>query len=95
VLVGPEVMSSAEAFALMFEAAPGCTLVGERTAGSTGNPRALELVGGVTARVPRWLAAAPDGTPIEGHGVVPKLRFDAPADPDRDPILDPLLESLR
>jgi carboxyl-terminal processing protease len=97
VLIGPAMMSSAESFALMFAALDQARLVGVRTAGSSGNPRTLELVGGVTVAVPRWFAATPEGMPIEGRGVAPDLEVTAEASAyaAADPTFDTALADLR
>jgi hypothetical protein len=70
VLMGPRCMSSNEAFLLMVRAA-GARLFGERSAGSSGNPKRFELGGGVTLSVPSWEAQDVDGTVLEGRGIEP------------------------
>lgn len=97
VLIGPATMSSGEAFALMFAALPDALLVGQPSAGSSGNPRVVELPGGVAVGLPRWLAALPDGTPLEGRGVVPDLQVDGDDElfVGLDPIFHTALDSLR
>ena len=39
VLIGPGTVSSCESFVLMMKQVPGCQLIGQRTAGASGNPR--------------------------------------------------------
>lgn len=97
VLIGPAVMSSAEAFALMFRACEGVTLLGARTAGSSGNPLTLELVGGITATVPQWLAADADRQPFEGQGLAPAVEIDPgpAAFASADPVFAAALARLR
>ncbi|NNF43457.1 MAG: S41 family peptidase [Phycisphaerales bacterium] len=73
VLIGPRTMSSAESFALMLDQASHVTTYGAPTAGSSGNPRALELGGGLVVNVPRWLDLRPDGVPLNGRGVEPDV----------------------
>ena len=97
VLVGPAVMSSAEGFTLMMDACPDATLVGAPTAGSSGNPRTLELVGGVTATVPRWLAADARRRPFEAVGIQPDVLVapDQAAFASADPVFERALQILR
>lgn len=97
VLTGPAVMSSAEGFALALSACPTVTTLGARTAGSSGNPRVLELAGGITAAVPRWLAADPDHRHFEGRGIAPDVSVDPGADAfeTADPVFEAALARLR
>ncbi|WP_145062285.1 S41 family peptidase [Engelhardtia mirabilis] len=97
VLIGPAVMSSAEGFTLMLGECPGATLVGEPTVGSSGNPRTLELVGGITATVPRWLAADARKQPFEGRGIAPDVLVapEPSAFTAADPVFERALELLR
>jgi len=83
VLVGPRVVSSAEAFALMLRAA-GAPLFGETTGGASGNPQPHPLGNGVTIFLPSWRELLPDGSPLEGQGIRPdvEVRFDAHAGDD-------------
>lgn len=97
VLSGQNVMSSCESFLLMMKQAPDCTLVGETSFGSSGNPKAHRLANGVTALVPSWRDMLPDGTLLEGRGVEPDIAVRArPEDFDRsDPVLAAALKFLR
>ena len=97
VLMGPANMSSCESFLLMMKQVPGCTLVGQRSYGSSGNPRAVDLANGVTAYVPSWKDFQPDGTEIEGVGVGPDVEVKTePGDlSTRDPVLEAALAVLR
>jgi hypothetical protein len=91
VLLGPRIMSSGEGLAMMFAALPNVTTVGSPTRGSSGNPMPVELKEvGVTVTFSRWVAMLPDGTPIEGRGVSPKIeaRFPASAFGAKDPVLE-------
>src|SRR6185295_6961575 len=54
VLTSRYVMSSNESFVLMMRQARDCTVVGQRTHGSSGNPKPFELPNGVTIFVPSW-----------------------------------------
>ena len=60
VLMGQSNMSTAEAFLLMMKQTPHCTLMGERSYGSSGNPRPVPLANGVSLFLPSWTAIAPD-----------------------------------
>ena len=97
VLTGPLAMSSNESFVLMLRQARDCTLVGQPTAGSSGNPQPFELGNGTVARIPSWQFLAPDGRLLEGAGVAPDVLVPCtPEDLKRgDPILAKALELLR
>jgi C-terminal processing protease CtpA/Prc len=74
------------------------TTVGLPTRGSSGNPGTVEVGGtGLTVYYSRWVDMLPDGTPIEGRGVPPAVRVEAPAEAykDADPTLAKGLEVLR
>lgn len=97
-LFGARTMSSAESLAAMFGECPGATTLGSATAGSSANPRRLELAHGIVVNLPRWLDMLPDGTPLERHGVIPDVRLDHPADAfrdDRDPVFEGAVAALR
>jgi hypothetical protein len=89
VLMGPANMSSCESFLLMMKQVPGCQLIGQRSYGSSGNPRPVDLGNGVTAFVPSWRDFLPDGTEIEGKGIAPDIEVKATARQfaDDDPVL--------
>jgi len=97
VLTSRYVMSSCEAFVLMMKQADDCTVVGQPTYGSSGNPKPHDLPNGVTIVIPSWQALLPDGSCFEGVGVAPDL--EVPVEPDeldkRDPIFERALETLR
>ena len=97
VLWGRRTLSSAESLALMLAQAPQATTFGDRTGGSSGNPRLLEPGAGLTVRLPRWLDLSPDGEPIEGRGVAPDVLVETPPEGvlERDLVLDRALEHLR
>ena len=97
VLTSRYVISSNEAFVLMLRQARDCTVVGERTFGSSGNPKPHELPNGVTVLVPSWECLRPDGTCFEVEGLAPDVPIEV--DPrvlaSRDPILERALELAR
>ncbi len=97
VLTSRYVMSSNESFVLMLRQAPHCTVVGERTYGSSGNPKSHDLPNGVTIVVPSWQDMTLDGKCFEGVGIAPDVEVAVAAkDLERkDPILERALELVR
>lgn len=98
VLQGRKTLSSAESFALMLAQCPQVTTTGDRTGGSSGNPRLLELACGIAVNLPRWLDLDPDGNPIERVGIAPDMQVDLAPEaftPTEDPLLQVALERLR
>ena len=97
VLMGPENMSSCEAFLLMMSKAPNCKLIGQRSYGASGNPRPTHLGNGVTVYLPSWKAMRADNTLFEGQGITPDIPVSTipAALQKRDPILQAALEHLR
>ncbi len=73
-LIGPGTVSSAEAMTMMFKSVPGSTLIGKPTRGASGNPRPVVLPNGVEVWFSRWRSHLPDGTCIEGVGVMPDVK---------------------
>jgi C-terminal processing protease CtpA/Prc len=91
-------MSSAESFVFMFAQCPQVTTMGDRTAGSSGNPRRIEAGAGIVVNLPRWLDMGPDGRPIDEVGIQPEIHLDVKPEEftnDRDPVLAAALEHLR
>ena len=89
VLMGQANMSAAEAFLLMMKQAPHCTLMGERSYGSSGNPRPVPLANGVTVYLPSWITFTLDGIPLEGNGVAPDVFVPFPRESaNADPLID-------
>ncbi len=97
VLMGPTNMSSNESFLLMMKQASRVTLVGQRSYGSSGNPKPHDLGNGVTVFLPSWRDLLPDGTLLEGRGVEPDVTVKAGPDAfrDSDPVLEEALKVLR
>ncbi len=96
VLMGPVNMSSCEAFLLMMKQAPQCTLMGEKSYGSSGNPKPVRLANGVTVFLPSWVALTADGEPFEGKGILPDVHVAFPNEPeDQDPLINAALELLK
>ncbi len=98
VLLGPATMSSGEGLAMMFAALPNVTTMGSRTRGSSGNPLPFKLKDvGISVHFSRWVAMLPDGTPIEGRGVKPRIEANFPpaAFMTRDPVLEQAFDFLK
>ncbi|MFA5251584.1 MAG: S41 family peptidase [Phycisphaerae bacterium] len=97
VLTGPVNMSSCEAFLLMMKQAPGCKLIGDKSYGSSGNPKPTELGNGVTVFLPSWKAMRPNGTCFEGEGIAPDILIKTTETEfkSRDAVLEAALKWLR
>jgi Peptidase family S41/Tricorn protease C1 domain len=98
VLQGQKTMSSAESFALMLAQCPQVITIGDRTAGSSGNPRQIQAGAGIVVNLPRWIDLDPDGKPIDFVGISPQIKIDAKPEDfsgQRDPVLSAALENLR
>lgn len=97
VLMGKANMSSCESFLLMMKQARDCKLVGERSYGSSGNPRPHDLGNGVVVYLPCWKDMLLDGTCIEGEGIAPDVEVKAApsVSQNRDPVLEAALKVLR
>jgi hypothetical protein len=97
VLTSRYVMSSNESFVLMMRQAKDCTVVGQTTYGSSGNPKPFELPNGVTIVLPSWQDLRLDGSCFEGEGLRPDVEV-AVNDKDlesKDPILERALDVVR
>ena len=98
VLQGQKTMSSAESFALALAQCPQVTTLGDRTAGSSANPRRVDAGAGIVVNLPRWIDMDPEGKPIDAVGVAPRVKIDAKPEDfsgDQDPVLAAALENLR
>lgn len=73
ILTGHSTYSAAEDFVIPFDFSGRAILVGESTAGSTGNPRRVPLPGGGNFRVVTLRTLYPDGTDWVGTGVRPDV----------------------
>jgi C-terminal processing protease CtpA/Prc len=98
VLISPRTGSAAEDFCAAFQSMQRGKLVGEVTAGSTGQPLGFDLPGGGTAIVCTAHCTFPDGEQFVGIGIRPDIAA-APGVEDiregRDPVLQAALQSLR
>jgi C-terminal processing protease CtpA/Prc len=98
VLQGQRTMSSAEALVLMLSQGPLVTTMGDRTAGSSGNPRAFDAGAGITVSLPRWNDLDAEGKPFDAIGIAPDIVVAATTanfSEKADPVLAAALERLR
>jgi hypothetical protein len=97
VLAGLGTVSSAEAFVMMMQQNPRCTIFGERTAGASGNPKRIDLGNGVAAFVPSWKQLNLNGDLLETKGIEPHVTVPVKqTDFEKaDPVLDAALKYLR
>ena len=95
VLIGTGTVSSCESFVLMMRQVPGCKLIGQPTAGASGNPLPFDLGNGVVVYVPSWQDLDLDGVCIEGRGVAPDILVHALPSAFTDPVLASALRFLR
>ena len=97
VLVGPGTVSAAEDFVVPLHASGRATLVGERTAGTTGQPLLIELPGGGRARICTKRDSYPDGREFVGVGIIPDIEVHPTQESlaaGRDAILEGGIEAL-
>jgi hypothetical protein len=97
VLAGLGTVSSSESFVMMMKCAPDCRVVGDKTAGCSGNPSPVDLGNGVTAYIPRWKDLRLDGSCFEGEGIAPDVEVKLAGDQlsTSDPVLSQALTLLR
>lgn len=97
VLTNRRVVSSAEGFTLMLKALSNTTLMGDTTAGSTGNPGIFSLPNGWELFVSRWQVTDPDGNYVEDNGIAPDqvVRItEADRNAGKDTILETAIASF-
>ncbi len=98
VLVGPRTGSAAEDFCVTFRALQRGPLIGELTAGSTGQPLVFGLPGGGNATVCTAHCTSPDGVEFVGVGIRPDVEV-RPGMKDvvagRDVVLEAAVDYLR
>jgi len=90
-LIGRRCASSNESFIAAMRQLPNVTLVGDQTAGATGNPGTFPLANGWTYTVSRWIEYTADNQVIEDVGIAPRVFVPASAGDfmqGRDPVLD-------
>tara|TARA_R110002124_G_scaffold287325_1_gene472894 strand:+ start:311 stop:1939 length:1629 start_codon:yes stop_codon:yes gene_type:complete len=98
VLQGERTMSSAEAFVLMLAACPHVTTMGDRTAGSSGNPRRIDAGAAIIVNLPRWIPQDASGNSFDTVGIQPDVPVKAtPKEFTKtaDPVLSAALKRLR
>jgi hypothetical protein len=96
VLAGAGTVSSCESFVMMMKQVPGCAIVGEHTAGCSGNPKPVDLGNGVVVFFPSWKDLNLDGACLEGVGFAPDVEVKATQEQLRngDPVLEAALRLL-
>jgi len=98
VLTGPGTYSAAEDFLVPLKYAKRAMLVGEKTAGSTGNPISVNLPGGGIFMVVSKRDTFPDGQEFVGIGIQPDVEVH-PTQQDllkgTDPVLQKGIEVIR
>jgi peroxiredoxin len=97
VLMGQANLSSCESFLLMMKQVSNCKLIGEKSYGTSGNPKPYDLGNGVTVWLPSWKALMPDGSCFEGEGIKPDIdiRITEKQIREKDPVLESALTHLR
>ena len=98
VLQGQRTMSSAEAMVLMMAQCPNVTTMGDRTAGSSGNPRQIDVGAGIVVNLPRWIPMDSNGKSFDSIGVQPDLLVETSSKEFtrvNDPVLGTALQHLR
>ncbi len=97
-LTGPRTFSAAEDMAMAFAVSQRGVIIGETTAGSTGQPLMFHLPGGGMARICAKRDTWPDGSPLVGVGVTPDIEV-APSVSDikagRDPVMEAAMNWIR
>jgi C-terminal processing protease CtpA/Prc len=97
-LIGNRCMSSNESFIAMMTTAPQVVTMGDRTCGSSGNPKLVRLPLGITVSVPQWIDYLPDGMPLDERGIEPEVPFVGTANAfqgERDELVTAALQRLR
>lgn len=98
ILIGHKTFSSAENFLVLADNQKHMIKVGEKTAGSTGNPLFFELPGGGAAMICTLQNTYPDGREFVGYGIKPDLEIKTTINDflnHKDPVLDRALEYLK
>ena len=98
VLTNVGTVSAAEDFLIPLHASGRATLVGGRTAGTTGRPLFIDLPGGAKVRICTKRDTYPDGREFVGVGVIPDVEiYPTPQDiaDGRDAVLEKGIEVLK
>lgn len=98
VLIGSGTVSAAEDFLIPLHTGHRATLIGQKTAGTTGQPLMVDLPGGRKARICAKRDSYPDGTEFVGVGVIPDIEVN-PTQKDialgRDAVLEVAIKALQ
>ncbi len=97
VLTGPNTMSTSEDFLVPLDYSGRTILIGEATAGTTGNPVSVPLPGGAILRVCSKRDFYPDGGQFVGRGIEPDITVHpsvAGIRANRDEVLGKAIEVL-
>ncbi len=98
ILTGPFTCSSSEDFIVPLDFSNRAVLVGEKTAGSTGNPLMFTLPGGGSFRVCTKRDTYPDGKEFVGFGIEPGItihRTQQDIYKHEDPVLKKALDVIK
>lgn len=98
VLTGPCTFSAAEDFLVPLKYSKRALLVGEKTAGSTGNPIIVTLPGGGIFRVVSKRDIFPDGTEFVGIGIIPDVEVKVTQQDiigESDPVFNKAIDVIR
>lgn len=89
--------SAAEGFSIPFKTSGRAHIMGERSAGSTGQPYVERLADDIWFRVQAKQTLWPDGSPFEGRGIPPDTEIMPTVDDivaGRDPVLEAAIDFL-
>jgi len=98
VLAGRRSASSTETFVDFMREIPGVTVIGDTTAGESGNPAPVALTGGWKIWMPRWIVRTAQHQIVEWQGIAPGIVVPVTAADfaaGRDPVLDYAVAALR
>lgn len=96
-LIGQRCLSSNESFVAMMDQCPQVTMMGDKTGGSSGNPKMIELPIGLKVSMPRWIDLLVDGKPLDERGIQPDIPIPTTEQSfaGDDPVLKAALNRLR
>jgi C-terminal processing protease CtpA/Prc len=80
ILTSPVTNSTSEDFAIILQQAGRAIIVGQSSAGGSGNPLAVPLPGGGVFEVSTFKATYPDGTEYASVGIQPDVKVEPTAD---------------
>ena len=96
VLIGGNVVSSAESFVLMLKQMPNVQLIGSKTYGASGNPQTFQVTDSINVNIPSWLAYDMNDKLIEGNGIEPDVKLEFPEEDfaENDPVFEYVLDTI-